>query len=98
MTREVRFAAVSGCAGRDGKILMSQPAKLQEPTMEEILASIRRIISEDDLRPPPPPPPPAQPAPAETAPTSAAAESAPRDERVDGFDDPEVSSVAANDV
>ncbi|MDI6624888.1 MAG: DUF2497 domain-containing protein, partial [Brevundimonas sp.] len=31
----------------------------QEPTMEEILASIRRIISEDD-------------APAETAPTAAA--------------------------
>jgi uncharacterized protein len=98
MTRELRFAAVSGCVDRDGKILMSQPAKLQEPTMEEILASIRRIIAEDDLRPPAPPPPPAQPAPAETAPISAAAESAPRDRMVDGFDDPDVSDVAANDV
>jgi uncharacterized protein len=96
MTREVRFAAVSGCVDRDGKILMSQPAKLQEPTMEEILASIRRIIAEDDLRPPPPPP--ASPAPAETAPVPAAAESAPQHEWVDGFDDPEVSDVAANDV
>ena len=27
---------------------MSQPAKLQEPSMEEILASIRRIIADDD--------------------------------------------------
>jgi len=27
---------------------MSQPAKAQEPSMEEILASIRRIISDDD--------------------------------------------------
>ena len=27
---------------------MTQPAKLQEPSMEEILASIRRIIADDD--------------------------------------------------
>jgi cell pole-organizing protein PopZ len=27
---------------------MTQPAKAQEPSMEEILASIRRIISDDD--------------------------------------------------
>jgi cell pole-organizing protein PopZ len=80
---------------------MSQPAKMQEPTMEEILASIRRIIAEDDLRPappPPPPPPPATPGLAEAAPIPAAAEGAARDEVVDGFDDPEVSNVAANDV
>jgi uncharacterized protein len=75
---------------------MSQPAKLQEPTMEEILASIRRIIAEDDLRPPSPPP--AEPAPAVSAPIPADVEAAPRDEVVDGFDDPEVSSVAANDA
>jgi len=75
---------------------MSQPAKLQEPTMEEILASIRRIIAEDDLRPPPPPP--AKPAPSESAPLPAAAEPAPSDEIADGFDDPQVSNVAANDV
>jgi cell pole-organizing protein PopZ len=50
---------------------MSQPAKVQEPSMEEILASIRRIIADDDGKaakapsaapakpaPPPPPPPP----------------------------------------
>ena len=46
---------------------MSDPTA-QEPTMEEILASIRRIISEDDAppaaeaaAPPPPAPPPAAP-------------------------------------
>jgi cell pole-organizing protein PopZ len=45
---------------------MSQTAKLQEPSMEEILASIRRIIADDDGRPkapepvaPKPVPPPA---------------------------------------
>jgi cell pole-organizing protein PopZ len=58
---------------------MNQPAKAQEPTMEEILASIRRIIADDDTGkpapkavevPPPPvavrpePPPPPRPAPA----------------------------------
>jgi cell pole-organizing protein PopZ len=35
---------------------MNQPAKLQEPSMEEILASIRRIIADDDAKPPPPEP------------------------------------------
>jgi cell pole-organizing protein PopZ len=53
---------------------MNQPARSQEPSMEEILASIRRIIADDDAtktaqRPPdlpfaealPPPPPPAPP-------------------------------------
>ena len=35
---------------------MSQPAKLQEPTMEEILASIRRIIADDDSTRPAPAP------------------------------------------
>jgi cell pole-organizing protein PopZ len=39
---------------------MSQPAKAQEPSMEEILASIRRIIADDDggkaaAKPAPPP-------------------------------------------
>jgi cell pole-organizing protein PopZ len=38
---------------------MSQAAKAQEPSMEEILASIRRIIADDDTttKPAPPPPP-----------------------------------------
>ncbi len=56
---------------------MTQPAKSQEPTMEEILASIRRIIADDDasksaqapqaaparalVAPPPPPPQPITP-------------------------------------
>jgi cell pole-organizing protein PopZ len=32
---------------------MTQPAKAQEPSMEEILASIRRIISDDEAKPNP---------------------------------------------
>jgi uncharacterized protein len=50
---------------------MTQPAKVQEPSMEEILASIRRIIADDEAKPPPgadkpaaaapPPPAPAKP-------------------------------------
>ena len=44
---------------------MTQPAKSQEPSMEEILASIRRIIADDDANKTPPPrapePPKAQP-------------------------------------
>jgi uncharacterized protein len=44
---------------------MTQPAKVQEPSMEEILASIRRIIADDEAKPaaaekaPPSPPVPA---------------------------------------
>jgi uncharacterized protein len=49
---------------------MTQAAKVQEPSMEEILASIRRIIADDEAKPPvaekpapaPPPPAPAKPA------------------------------------
>ena len=33
---------------------MSQAAKAQEPSMEEILASIRRIIADDETKPPKP--------------------------------------------
>jgi uncharacterized protein len=44
---------------------MTQPAKVQEPSMEEILASIRRIIADDEAKPPaaekPPAPEPAKP-------------------------------------
>jgi cell pole-organizing protein PopZ len=57
---------------------MTQPAKSQEPSMEEILASIRRIIADDDAtktvqRPPdlPPAPPPLPPQPSYTAPSAA---------------------------
>jgi uncharacterized protein len=43
---------------------MSQPAKAQEPSMEEILASIRRIIADDDTAKPAAAAAPAAPAPA----------------------------------
>jgi cell pole-organizing protein PopZ len=46
---------------------MTQPAKVQEPSMEEILASIRRIIADDEAKPPAAEkaaPPPASPPPA----------------------------------
>jgi cell pole-organizing protein PopZ len=49
---------------------MTQPAKAQEPSMEEILASIRRIIADDDATKPPAKPAPkaAEPAPAKASP------------------------------
>jgi len=49
---------------------MTQPAKVQEPSMEEILASIRRIIADDEAKPPAAekaPPPPSNPPPAAAA-------------------------------
>ena len=48
---------------------MTQPAKVQEPSMEEILASIRRIIADDEAKPPAgdkPTAPAASPSPAKT--------------------------------
>jgi len=66
---------------------MTQPAKVQEPSMEEILASIRRIIADDEAKPvaadkPSAPAAPAKPEkpvppPAAKAPASDAAPSAP---------------------
>jgi hypothetical protein len=57
---------------------MTQPAKSQEPSMEEILASIRRIIADDDAnktpaRGPEPPKAEAQPAAAQPSPPISAA-------------------------
>jgi cell pole-organizing protein PopZ len=57
---------------------MTQPAKVQEPSMEEILASIRRIIADDEAKPPvaekaPSPSPPPPPAAARAEKVSAAA-------------------------
>jgi cell pole-organizing protein PopZ len=54
---------------------MTQPAKSQEPSMEEILASIRRIIADDDANktvPRAPDPPPAEPPPMPPPPSYAA--------------------------
>jgi uncharacterized protein len=63
---------------------MSQPAKLQEPSMEEILASIRRIIADDDsARPVAVPTKPAV-APAPPAAIRAATEDRIDDDRIDG--------------
>jgi cell pole-organizing protein PopZ len=53
---------------------MTQTAKAQEPSMEEILASIRRIIADDDAGKPGKAPEPAAPSkPAAAAPTAASA-------------------------
>ncbi len=51
---------------------MTQPAKVQEPSMEEILASIRRIIADDEAKPAEP-----APAPAASPPKPAVVASAP---------------------
>src|SRR5581483_6581501 len=66
--------------GRNGDLLMTQAAKAQEPSMEEILASIRRIIAADEGKPKPAEPPkpaaasasaavPSRPAPAPASPS-----------------------------
>jgi uncharacterized protein len=60
--------ADDGRRKRGGNAAMSQSAKVQEPSMEEILASIRRIIADDDVKKPaaaaqPAPPPRPVPAP-----------------------------------
>jgi uncharacterized protein len=55
---------------------MTQPAKVQEPSMEEILASIRRIIADDEAKPAaaekaaPPAPSPSAPPPSSQPPSS----------------------------
>jgi cell pole-organizing protein PopZ len=59
---------------------MTQPAKVQEPSMEEILASIRRIIADDEAKPPgdkPAAPAAAAPSPAPARPEKPAAAAPP---------------------
>src|SRR5277367_55135 len=57
--------AVGTRTDRGEEARMTQPAKSQEPSMEEILASIRRIIADDDATKSTPKPPEAvKPAPA----------------------------------
>jgi uncharacterized protein len=53
----------SSNASLSGTRQMTQAAKAQEPSMEEILASIRRIIADDDAAKSPPAPPEPAPAP-----------------------------------
>src|SRR6202140_3129740 len=65
---------VSSNASLSGTRQMTQAAKAQEPSMEEILASIRRIIADDDAaKSPPPPPEPARVPPIAAAPLRPAA-------------------------
>jgi cell pole-organizing protein PopZ len=86
---------------------MSQPAKAPEPSMEEILASIRRIIADDDAtkQPAKPAPKAAEPAPAKPAPAAAAPPPAPAaapaagpddiDAMLEELDEPEAQEAAA---
>lgn len=57
---------------------MTQPAKSQEPSMEEILASIRRIIADDDAHKAQTPPEPTKPAAAAATPAALTAPVSPR--------------------
>jgi hypothetical protein len=80
---------------------MTQAAKAQEPSMEEILASIRRIIADDDSKPAAkpeakapepaakaPPPPPPKPAPPPAPPPAAAMKQDDIDAMLAGLDEP----------
>ena len=58
----------SSDASLSGTRQMTQAAKAQEPSMEEILASIRRIIADDDAKGPPAAPEPAKSSPEAAAP------------------------------
>ena len=65
---------------------MTQPAKSLEPSMEEILASIRRIIADDEPKKPaasPPPPPAAPPSASAPPPPRAAVQRSPALEEQD---------------
>jgi uncharacterized protein len=63
---------------------MTQPAKVQEPSMEEILASIRRIIADDDAsKTPQRAPEPPKPAPRAAAPPPPAPEPEPMEPEVE---------------
>jgi len=73
---------------------MAQPAKAQEPTMEEILASIRRIIADDDAAKPQPKP--ASPKPPEP-PAKAAPPVAPAPSEPMGQDDIDAMLSAVED-
>jgi cell pole-organizing protein PopZ len=77
---------------------MTQAAKVQEPSMEEILASIRRIIADDEAKPPPAAekPPAAAPAPAPPKQDKpAAAAPAPKPPVVKDIPPPKVASPPA---
>ena len=84
---------------------MSQPAKAQEPSMEEILASIRRIIADDDQAKPQkpdaapkpaavaPPPPAEPPAPKPAVPEPAAMSRDDIDAMLSSFEQPAAAAA-----
>jgi cell pole-organizing protein PopZ len=79
---------------------MAQAAKAQEPSMEEILASIRRIIADDDTKPParaaePPKPAAAAPAPKPSPPPTPPKPAAPPPPEPDKPLSSEVDSLIA---
>ena len=84
---------------------MTQAAKAQEPSMEEILASIRRIIADDEPKPAPRPEPKAPepaakaPTPPPPAPKPAPAPAAMKQDDIDamlaGLDEPEPAPAPA---
>ncbi len=84
---------------------MTQPAKSQEPSMEEILASIRRIIADDDASksaqraadPPKPAPPPRMPEP-EPEPEPIVAEAQPEELPMPAEPEPEPEEDQASDI
>jgi uncharacterized protein len=86
---------------------MTQPAKSQEPSMEEILASIRRIIADDDasksaqraVEPPKPAPPPRMPEPEpEPEPEPIVAEAQPEELPMPPEPEPEPEEDQASDI
>jgi cell pole-organizing protein PopZ len=75
---------------------MNQAAKAQEPSMEEILASIRRIIADDDAAKAPPPPEPPK-APVAAAPVRPVAP-APAFEPVPAAKEPSVNETVLDEM
>src|SRR3982751_908648 len=82
---------------------MTQPAKVQEPSMEEILASIRRIIADDEAKPVEAAPAPVAPAPkpavvASAAPPAPKPAPAPAPKPVEKAPEPEAVSNSQDDI
>jgi hypothetical protein len=75
---------------------MTQTAKAQEPSMEEILASIRRIIADDDAKPAKGPTAASESAPAKQPAAAAPATSAPAPAKPAAAPTPKPATPAAN--
>src|SRR2546423_1284577 len=71
------------------------PSKVQEPSMEEILASIRKIISDEAVTPPAPKMAAVKPAPAPPEPVSEPQGQDDIDALLAGFDDAEARQAVA---